>query len=108
MEHQARRSIRNGVRSMSNQFAIRSIDVSLPMLGEKRLDFTPALDPASHITVLVGRNGAGKSTILREIAMSFRQYFAAKSLNSRHEPPRVCRRLFGLSYAAMGTSSSIA
>jgi predicted enzyme related to lactoylglutathione lyase len=24
------------------------------------------------------------------------------------EPPRVCRRLFGLSYAAMGTSSSIA
>jgi carbonic anhydrase len=26
----------------------------------------------------------------------------------RTEPPRVCRRLFGLSYAAMGTSSSIA
>jgi hypothetical protein len=76
---------------MSDQFAIRSIYVSLPILGEKRLNFTPPLDPNSHITVLVGRNGTGKSTILREIAMSFRQYFAAKSLSSRQGLGRISK-----------------
>lgn len=68
---------------MTSNFAITSIDVALPLLGEKRLNFAPKDDKSSHITVLVGRNGTGKSTILREITMSFRQYFASQKLRSR-------------------------
>ena len=35
------------------------------------------------------------------------QHCSEKHLN-RYEPPRVCRRLFGLSYAAIGCSASMA
>jgi predicted ATPase len=57
---------------MTTQFAINSIDVDLPSLGRKRLPFSDATDVVSRSTILIGRNGTGKSTILRELAMAFR------------------------------------
>lgn len=74
---------------MTTLFAVESIDVDLPVLGRRRLVFVDAPHASSRITVLVGRNGTGKSTILRELTMSFRQYFAAKALRSRQGLGRI-------------------
>lgn len=74
---------------MTTLFAIESIDVDLPMLGQRRLKLVEPSRASSRITVLIGRNGTGKSTILRELAMSFRQYFAAKALRSRQGLGRI-------------------
>ncbi|MBD3762844.1 AAA family ATPase [Rhizorhabdus sp.] len=74
---------------MAEQFTISTVDVDLPMLGKQRLQFAKATDEASRSTILVGRNGTGKSTILRELAMAFRSYFASRTLKSRQGLGRV-------------------
>jgi predicted ATPase len=74
---------------MTTQFAINSIDVDLPSLGRKRLPFSDATDVVSRSTILIGRNGTGKSTILRELAMAFRAYFATEKQGGRQGRDRV-------------------
>lgn len=74
---------------MTEQFAISTVDVDLPMLGKQRLQFSKATGAASRSTILIGRNGTGKSTILRELAMAFRAYFASRTLKSRQGMGRV-------------------
>ncbi len=74
---------------MTTRFAITSIDVDLPALGWKRLPFADGSDASSLSTILVGRNGTGKSTILREIAMAFRAYFAIERQGGRQGRDRV-------------------
>ena len=74
---------------MTKQFAITSIDVDLPRLGHRQLNFAEPADNQSRSTILVGRNGTGKSTILRELAMAFRAYFATSNPGSRHGRDRV-------------------
>ncbi|MBE1208381.1 AAA family ATPase [Aminobacter carboxidus] len=74
---------------MTTQFAITAVDVDLPKLGPQRLRFTDHADAMSRSTILVGRNGTGKSTILRELAMAFRAYFATMKPSSRQGRDRV-------------------
>lgn len=74
---------------MAEQFTISTVDVDLPMLGLQRLKFAKGTDAASRSTILIGRNGTGKSTILRELAMAFRAYFASRTLKSRQGLGRV-------------------
>ncbi|MBB5708381.1 AAA family ATPase [Sphingopyxis panaciterrulae] len=74
---------------MTTQFAIRAVNVDLPMLGTQRLSFSNPTELASHSTILVGRNGTGKSTILRDLVMALRAYFATNALQSRQGLGRI-------------------
>ena len=69
---------------MTTEFSITAVNAVLPLLGEKRLNFGKPSGTASYSTILVGRNGSGKSTILRELAMAMRSYFPDDPPRSRH------------------------
>ena len=74
---------------MASSFAITTLDVDLPVIGQQTLNFSKGSADESRTTVLVGRNGTGKSSILRELAMSFRAYFSPRELKSRQGMGRV-------------------
>lgn len=76
---------------MATQFAIETIDVNLPLLGQQRLELASGDSGGTRSTILIGRNGSGKSTILREIAMALRAYFSADKPRSRQGRDRVAR-----------------
>jgi hypothetical protein len=54
----------------------------------------------------------GKNVVMVKNGRQYLKFLPHVELNhynsDRNEPPRVCRRQFGLSYAAMAVSSSIA
>lgn len=68
---------------MARNFAISSITVSLPLLGPQQLTLSKATYSKNRSTIIVGRNGSGKSTILRDVTMALRSYFATQKLKSR-------------------------
>ncbi|UIK19379.1 AAA family ATPase [Rhizobium leguminosarum] len=68
---------------MTSRFAITTVDVDLPRIGRQTLSFSKRSVEENQTTILVGRNGTGKSSILRELAMSFRAYFSKRELKSR-------------------------
>ena len=68
---------------MSSNFAISSVDVRLPLLGPQQLKLSTATGSQNRSTIVVGRNGSGKSTILRDVTMALRSYFATQKLKSR-------------------------
>lgn len=74
---------------MPSRFAITTVDVDLPTIGSQTLKFSRGSSHQSQTTVLVGRNGTGKSSVLRELAMSFRAYFSKRDLKSRQGMGRV-------------------
>lgn len=74
---------------VARQFAISSVDMELPLLGRQTLPLADKPIQESLVTVLIGRNGSGKSSLLREIAMAMRQYFSGKPLRSRQGLHRV-------------------
>lgn len=53
-------------------FYLEAIEAHLPQIGLQRLKFIEAQSGQSIATVMIGRNGSGKSTILREIVLAFR------------------------------------
>lgn len=76
---------------MPSRFAITTVDVDLPEIGQQTLNFSKGSAEESRTTLLVGRNGTGKSSILRELAMSFRSYYSARELRSRQGMGRVSK-----------------
>ena len=58
---------------------------------------------------LLRRRGVGQALAQRiRVVLTCAEPGATNLGVAKAEPPRICRRLFGLSYAAMGISSSMA
>jgi ABC-type cobalamin/Fe3+-siderophores transport system ATPase subunit len=55
-------------------FSIQELTVRLPMLGERTIGTVRKHDAPrpSNVTILIGRNGSGKSTILRDVIQILR------------------------------------
>lgn len=90
---------------MYRQFAVERVDVHLPLLGQQTLEMIDrgTTERGSVSTILIGRNGTGKSTILREIVMACRSYFSADKLRSRQGRDRVAK----IDILANGQSASL-
>lgn len=68
---------------MATHFFVAGMNVDLPLLGNRDIEFYRGRGRKSRSTVLIGRNGSGKSSILRELVMSLRSYFSPRELRSR-------------------------
>ncbi|MBE5271611.1 ATP-binding protein [Stenotrophomonas sp. B2] len=59
---------------MSSVF-IREVETELPLLGLRRLPFAPDVATDSPVTILIGRNGSGKSSLLRDLVLFLQAYY---------------------------------
>lgn len=76
--------------SRVSKVLIKEVVADLPFLGRQHLQFSPAATEASYVTILIGRNGSGKSTILRDLTVAMRDRFF-KLRRARRRDGRVVR-----------------
>lgn len=69
---------------------IKEVVADLPFLGRQRLPFAQVATDTSCVTILIGRNGSGKSTILRDLTVAMRDYFSGRR-RALHRNGRVVR-----------------